>query len=45
MQFMALLTRHPERADTPGPDDLREAEFETVRGCCADATIAARGKE
>jgi muconolactone delta-isomerase len=39
MQFMALFTRHPEKMDTPAPDDLREAEFETVRGFYADGLV------
>jgi hypothetical protein len=39
MQFMALFTRHPDKAGTPAPADLREAEFETVRGFYADGLI------
>ena len=39
MQFMALFTRHPDKADTPAPADLREAEFETVRGFYADGLV------
>ncbi len=36
MQFMALFTRNTDKADTPVAADLREAEFETVRGFYAD---------
>jgi hypothetical protein len=32
MQFMILFTRHPDKAETPAPADLREAEFEKIRG-------------
>jgi hypothetical protein len=39
MQFMALFTRHPDKADTPAPADLREAEFDTVRGFYADGLL------
>ena len=39
MQFMALFTRHPDKADNPAPADLREAEFETVRGFYADGLV------
>ena len=39
MQLMALFTRHPDKADTPAPADLREAEFETVRGFYADGLV------
>jgi hypothetical protein len=31
MQFMTLLTYHPDKAEVPVPADLREAEFEQVR--------------
>ena len=30
MQFMILFTRHPDKAETPTPSHLREAEFEKV---------------
>jgi hypothetical protein len=36
---MALFTRHSDKADTPAPADLREAEFETVRGFYADGLV------
>jgi len=39
MQFMALFPRHPHKADTPAPADLREAEFETVRGFYSDGLV------
>ena len=42
MQFMALFTRHPDKADTPAPADLREAEFETVRGFYVDGLVHSR---
>ena len=32
MQFMILITPHTDKAETPAPADLREAEFEKVRG-------------
>lgn len=39
MQFMALFTWHPDKAGTPAPAELREAEFETVRGLYADGLV------
>jgi hypothetical protein len=36
MQFMTLFTRHPNKAETPAPAELREAEFEKVRSLYAD---------
>ncbi len=32
MQFMILFSRNPEKAATPTPADLREMEFQKVRG-------------
>ena len=31
MQFMILISRRPDRAQTPAPVDLVESEFQTVR--------------
>ena len=39
MQFMILFTRHPDKAGTPPPADLREAEFEKVRALYADGLV------
>jgi len=39
MQFMILFTRHPNKAATPAPTDLSEAEFEKVRGFYADGLV------
>jgi hypothetical protein len=39
MQFMALFARHGEKADAPAPADLREAEFEMLRGFYADGLV------
>jgi muconolactone delta-isomerase len=39
MQFMTLFTRHPDRAETPAPAEIREAEFEKVRGLYADGLV------
>jgi hypothetical protein len=39
MQFMILFTRHPDKAETPAPADLREAEFEKVRGFYRDGLV------
>jgi uncharacterized protein YciI len=39
MQFMILFSRAPERAQTPIPAELRQAEFEAVRGLYADGAI------
>jgi hypothetical protein len=39
MQFMILFTRHPDKAETPAPADLREAEFEKVRGLYTDGLV------
>jgi hypothetical protein len=33
MQFMAMFTFHPGKAETPAPADLREAEFEMSAAC------------
>ena len=43
MQFMILFTWHPDKAETPAPADLREAEFEKVRGLCVVQQIWLRG--
>ena len=32
MQFMTLFSWHPDRGEKPAPADLREAEFEMIRG-------------
>jgi len=39
MQFMILFSRHPDKAATPAPSDLREAEFEMVRGYYAGGLV------
>ena len=39
MQFMILFTRDPERPPTPTPADLRDAEFEAIRGLYAEGSI------
>lgn len=39
MQFMVLFTRHPDKADTPVPARLHEAEIQTVRGFYADGLV------
>ena len=39
MQFMILFTRHPDKAETPAPADMREAEFDKVRGFYADGLV------
>jgi hypothetical protein len=39
MQFMILITPHTDKAETPAPADLREAEFEKVRGLYADGFV------
>jgi hypothetical protein len=39
MQFMTLFSRHPDRAETPAPADLREAKFEKIRGLCTDGFV------
>jgi hypothetical protein len=39
MQFMILFTRHPNKAKAPVPAELREAEFETVRGFYTDGLV------
>jgi hypothetical protein len=37
MQFMAMFTFHPGKAETPAPADLREAEM--VRGFYMDGLV------
>ena len=39
MQLMILFTRHPDKAETAAPADLREAEFEKIRGLYADGLV------
>jgi hypothetical protein len=39
MQFMIPFTRHPDKAETSAPADLREAEFEKIRGLYADDLV------
>jgi len=39
MQFMILFSRHPDKAETPAPADLREAEFEKIRGFYRDELV------
>ena len=39
MQFMILFTRHPDKAETPAPADLREAEFEMIRDLYAAGLV------
>jgi hypothetical protein len=39
MQFMAMFTFHPGKAETPAPADLREAEFEMVHGLYMDGLV------
>jgi len=39
MQFLALVSRRPDKANAPVPPDLREAEFETVRGYFMDRFV------
>ena len=39
MQFMILFTRDPNKAQTPIPSDLREAEFEAIRGLYAEGSV------
>jgi muconolactone delta-isomerase len=39
MQFMTLFTRHPNKAETPAPAELRETEFEKVRSLYADGLV------
>jgi hypothetical protein len=39
MQFIILFSRHPDKAQTPAPADLRDSEFQTVRGLYTDGLI------
>jgi hypothetical protein len=39
VQFMVLFSRHPDKAQRPAPADLRESEFQTVRGLYRDGLI------
>src|ERR1700738_4229109 len=39
MQFMTLFSWHPDKAETPAPADLREAEFEMIRDLYAAGLV------
>ena len=39
MQFITLFSWHPDKGETPAPADLREAEFEKIRGLYADGLV------
>ena len=39
MQFMALFSLNPEKAQTPPPAELSEAEFEAVRGLYMESLV------
>jgi hypothetical protein len=39
MQFMILFSWHAEKAQTPAAADLRESEFQTVRGLYTDGLV------
>jgi muconolactone delta-isomerase len=39
MQFMILFTRHPDKVTTSARTELREAEFEKVRGFYSDGLV------
>ncbi len=39
MQFMVLFSLNPEKEQTPPAEELREAEFEAVRGFYMDSLI------
>ena len=39
MQFMTLFSRDPEKAAAPIPADLRETEFQKVRGFYAEGFV------
>jgi|HubBroStandDraft_6_1064221.scaffolds.fasta_scaffold1247807_2 muconolactone delta-isomerase len=39
MQFMILFTLHPDKTETPVPAELREEEFQKVRGLYADGLV------
>ena len=39
MQFMTLFSWHPDKGETPAPADLREAEFEMIRGLYAAGLV------
>src|SRR5260370_16982937 len=39
MQFMTLFSWHPDKGKTPAPADLREAEFEMIRGLYAAGLV------
>jgi hypothetical protein len=39
MQFAIIFSLNPEKAQTPPPTELREAEFEAVRGFYMDGLM------
>src|SRR3981189_649823 len=39
MQFMTLFSWHPDKGETPAPADLREGEFEMIRGLYAAGLV------
>jgi hypothetical protein len=39
MQFMTLFSWHPDKGETPPPADLREGEFEMIRGLYAAGLV------
>jgi len=39
MQFLIPFSRHPDKAETPAPAELREAEFEKIRGLYTDGFV------
>ena len=39
MQFMTLFSWHPDKGETPAPANLREAEFEMIRGLYAAGLV------
>lgn len=39
MQLMVLFSLNPEKAQTPPPQELLEAEFEAVRGLYMESLI------
>jgi hypothetical protein len=39
MEYMILFTLHPDKAETPVPAELREEEFQKVRGLYTDGLV------
>ena len=39
MQFMILFTLHPDKAEVPVSEELREQEFQKVRGLYTDNLV------